>query len=113
MNKIKSNYGYFTDKNTIVLVDKKPTNKNYIKNVKIKISDKFKVTANNVEEVKFIMDKPMDSIENKTLVVDSKNIIKKRSLRSLFKKTKHVKSGIYNNITDFKYVTNNLNIFIK
>jgi hypothetical protein len=112
-NKIKSNYGYFTDKNTIVLVDKKPTTKNYIKNVKIKIGDNFKVTAKDVEEVRLIIDKPMGSIQNKTLVVDSENIIKRRSLLSLFKKTKHIKSGVYSNITNLKYVTNNLNIFIQ
>ena len=38
----------------------------------------------------------IENIENMNLVVDFENIVKKRSIFSMFKKQKHVKSGTYN-----------------
>lgn len=109
---IKSKYGYFTDINTVVLTETKPKNSNYLTKIKIKLDKNFKLSAKQVDEVNFTFDKPFDSIENMNLVVDSENIVKKRSIFTMFKKQKHVKSGTYNKVNDFEYITNDLNIFV-
>ena len=109
---IKSKYGYFTDKNTVVLTEDKPKNNNYLTKIKIKLDKNFKLEAKQVNKVKFSFDKPIENIENMNLVVDFENIVKKRSIFSMFKKQKHVKSGTYNKVNDFEYITNNLNIFV-
>lgn len=109
---IKSKFGYFTDKNTVVLTDVKPNSVNYLKKIKIKVNDNFKLEAKQVNKVKLSFDKPLESIEDMNIKIDSENVIKKRSVFSKLKKVKHVKSGVYNKVSEFEYITNNLNIIV-
>lgn len=110
--KVKAKFGYFTDKNSVVLTNEKPNSENYLKDVKINLDNRFKVKAKNINEVKFTFDKPISNLDEPDLVYKDKNVVNKRSVFSKLKKEDHLKAGVYENSSKMKYVTNNLNISI-
>jgi hypothetical protein len=110
--KVKASFGYFTDKNSVVLTNEKPNSDNYLKDVKINLNKKFKMKAKSINEVKFSFDKPLSNIEETDLVYKNKDVVAKRSVFSKLKKEDHLKAGVYENSFKYKHITNNLNISI-